>query len=113
MNTTRLYINKLPFTLEDEALDSAIREVLESFGEVRSVRLVFEGTTLRPKGLCFAEFSSPEEVEAAVLRLNGLKVLGHYLEVRSAIPRLYNEESEVVTKPVRKNRPKNSTTANY
>ena len=84
----RLYIKKIPFTLEHEALESALREVLEAFGAVLSLNLIFEGGTCRPKGLCFVEFATRHESLEALHSLNGLKVLGHRLEVGEAIPRL-------------------------
>lgn len=88
VSTGRIFINALPFSLEDEDLEDAIYNVLSSYGTVKSVRLVFEGTNLRPKGLCFAEMSSPEEAEDVIDAMDGLTVVGYDLEVRHAVPRL-------------------------
>ncbi len=91
--TTRFYINALPFSLEDEDLEDAIFEVLSSYGTVKSVKLVFEGGTLRPKGLCFAEMSNHLEVETVIDALDGLYVAGYFLEVKKTIPRLVISKS--------------------
>lgn len=98
--STRFYINALPFTLEDEDLENAIFDVLSTYGQVKSVRMVFEGGSLRPKGLCFAEMSTPAEVDTVIDSLDGLYVAGYFLEVRRTIPRMVprkrSEESQVV-----------------
>lgn len=90
--SNRFYINALPFSLEDEDLEDALFEVLSSYGTVKSVRLVFEGGTLRPKGLCFAEMSTPLEVDTVIEALDGLYVAGYFLEVRKTIPRLVTSQ---------------------
>lgn len=94
----RLYIRNLPFSLEEEALESALREVLAEFGDVVNLVLVFEGSTLRPKGLCFAEMGSDEEVHLAVHHLHGLNVAGRTVEVGEARPRLCVPEHSAATR---------------
>ena len=81
-----LYISNLPFSLEDEALESALLDVLSAFGTVVSLRLIFEGTTLRPLGLCFAQMATVAQSESAVAALNGMVVAGHIIEVGFAGP---------------------------
>ena len=86
--TKRLYISNLPFTIEEDALELALADVLSAFGTVVSQKLIFEGTTVRPKGLCFVEMSLPEEAEHAITALHGLKVAGYKLKTGEARPRL-------------------------
>lgn len=99
-SSKRLFINALPFFLEDDDLENAIFEVLSSYGTVKSVRLIFEGSSLRPKGLCFAEMSNPGEVDIVIDALDGLYVAGYYLEVRRTIPRLVHQQASLPSQVV-------------
>lgn len=110
--TKRLFISNLPYTLEIEALESALADVLSVFGKVVSQRLVFEGTTLRSKGLCFVEMSHPSEAQSAISALQGLRVAGYRLRTGEAKPflcptkRRKRVEASVPSKKRRTLRPK-------
>lgn len=82
----RIYIKNLPFCLEPEALESALRDILGSFGDVKQLTFVYEGTALRPKGLCFAEVGKPEQARAIIRELNGISVAGYRLALGFARP---------------------------
>ena|SRR5580765_2491257 len=82
----RIYISNLPFSLEIEALEAAVQEVLSAFGQVVSLRFLYEGSELRPKGLCFVEMGTESAAETAIGALNGLRVAGHRLHVGEARP---------------------------
>lgn len=93
--TKRLFISNLPFTMEEDALESALADVLSAFGKVVSQRLIFEGTTLRPKGLCFVEMAHPEEAQVAISALQGLKVAGYKLRTGEARPHLCRKRPHI------------------
>ena len=84
----RIYIANLPFSADDEALESAVHEVLGAFGTVLTAKLIFEGSRMRPRGLCFAEMSTDDEARTAISALNGLDVAGNALQVGEARPQL-------------------------
>jgi RNA recognition motif-containing protein len=84
--TRRVFVSNLPFTLEIEAVESALRDVFGAYGTVRAYRQVYEGTELRPKGLCFVEMANRSEALAAIEALDGIQVLGHQLKVGEARP---------------------------
>jgi RNA recognition motif-containing protein len=92
--TRRIYISNLPFSVEEEALESALLELLSTFGQVLQLRLIFEGSTLRPQGLCFAEMGSLQEAQFAIEALRGMIIAGHCLEIGMAIPKICPPPSE-------------------
>ncbi len=98
--TSRLFINALPFSLEEEDLEAAIYDVLSAYGTVKTVRLIFEGGSLRPKGLCFVEMSSSHEVDNVIDALDGLTIAGTCLEVRKAIPSLLSDSVSISSQVV-------------
>lgn len=93
--TKRLFISNLPFTMEEDALESALADVLSAFGKVVSQRLIFEGTTLRPKGLCFVEMANPDEAQTAISALQGLRVAGYKLRTGEAGPHLCQRKPRI------------------
>src|SRR2546422_309187 len=92
----RLFINNLPFTLEEDALRIAIEDVLSHFGTVKSLICLCESTGMRPKGVWFAQMQSRAEVFEAVRALNGLRVGGKCINVAEAKPRLVVRDGKVL-----------------
>ena len=53
-----------------ETEESAIRKAFNKFGKIRSVKIVVDPVTQRPRGTAFVNFFNPESVEAAIKEAN-------------------------------------------
>ncbi|MDX8384598.1 MAG: RNA-binding protein [Ghiorsea sp.] len=74
-----LYVGNIPFKAREEE----VQRLFETYGTVKSVRLVRGGPSRRPKGYGFVEMSSQPEATAAVA-LNGQEFAGRELRVSEA-----------------------------
>lgn len=80
---TTIYVGNLPFS----ATEQDIRAVFEAHGDVRSVSIVSDRGTGRPKGFGFVEM--PEDAaRAAIAALDGQPLQGRPLRVNPAQQRL-------------------------
>ncbi len=73
----RLYVGNLPFTVTEEEL----RQLFSQHGEVRSVQVVTDRETGRPRGFAFVEM---EDGQAAIQALDGQELGGRSLRVNPA-----------------------------
>ncbi len=78
----KMYVGNLPFSSSEEE----VRELFSQFGEVRSVNLIQDRVTGKPRGFGFVEMAS-EDAETAVSNLDGVEFGGRTLKVNEARPR--------------------------
>lgn len=83
MNSKKLYVGGLPYSVSDGQLE----ELFAAHGTVESARVITDRMTGRSKGFGFVEMSSTAEAEAAAQALNGSELQGRNLVVNEAKPR--------------------------
>jgi RNA recognition motif-containing protein len=76
----KVYIGNLSF----DATEEQVRQAFEDFGEVKSVNIITDRDSGRPRGFAFVEMGSQEEANAAIAGLNGKEMLGRTLNVNEA-----------------------------
>jgi len=81
-----LYVGNLPFSATEEE----IREFFAQYGKVRSVKLVNDRETGRPRGFGFVEMGDGD-ADAAIEATNGAQFGGRSLRVNEAQPRAPRE----------------------
>jgi len=74
-----IYVGNLPFSSTEED----IRSLFESHGEVRSVKLITDRDSGRPRGFCFVEMEAAA-AQAAIAALNGYELEGRALRINEA-----------------------------
>src|SRR5262245_5786568 len=79
----KLYVGNLSY----DVTDSALEQMFQEFGEVRSAQVIMDRDTGRSKGFGFVEMSNDHEAQAAVQALNGKQVGGRQLTVNEARPK--------------------------
>ena len=79
----KLYVGNLSYEITEDEL----REAFAPFGEVKSVTILSDRYSGRPKGFGFVEMSSKAEGEAAIAGLNGKPLKERTLVVNEARPR--------------------------
>ncbi|MBI3286787.1 MAG: RNA-binding protein [Chloroflexi bacterium] len=79
----KLYVGNLSY----DATEEELRELFSQAGAVRSVSLITDRDTGRPRGFAFVEMESSAEAEKAVSMLNGYLLRDRQLRVSEARPR--------------------------
>ena len=79
---TSIYVGNLPFSATEEEL----QELFSDFGNVRSVKLINDRETGRPRGFGFVEMDSGDAAKA-IDQLNGKDFGGRTLRINEAQPR--------------------------
>lgn len=79
----RIYVGSLPF----DAVEADIRTLFESFGSLRSARVITDKDTGRSRGFGFVEMESDEEARKAIKEVNGSELKGRRIIVNEAKPR--------------------------
>jgi len=74
-----IYVGNLPFSASEEEL----RDLFESHGAVRSVKLISDRDTGRPRGFGFVEMDAAA-AESAIDALNGREFGGRTLRINEA-----------------------------
>ena len=64
-----------------------MREVMEEYGVVESVKLITDRETRRSKGFAFVEMPESSEASNAIKELNGAEYAGRPMVVKEALPR--------------------------
>ncbi len=82
MNSNKLYVGGLPFSVTDDRL----QEIFSPHGTVESARVITDRMTGRSRGFGFVEMSSQAEAEEATTNLNGTDLEGRSLTVNEAKP---------------------------
>lgn len=83
MNSKKLYVGNLPYSLTD----SQLSEMFSEFGTVTSASVIMDRQSGRSKGFGFVEMSTSEEAQAAAEQMNGKEVEGRALVVNEARPK--------------------------
>ena len=71
----------------DQVRESDLREVMEEYGTVESVKLIIDRDTRRSKGFAFVEMPEASEAKKAIDDLNGAEYAGRPMVVKEALPR--------------------------
>ncbi|WP_455669247.1 RNA recognition motif domain-containing protein [Phocaeicola sp.] len=67
--------------------EADLREVMEEYGTVNSVKLIVDRDTRRSKGFAFIEMPEDSEAANAINQLNGAEYAGRPMVVKEALPR--------------------------
>ena len=94
----KIYVGNLPHTTTDLEL----RQAFESYGQVRSAKVIKDRASGQSRGFGFVEMPDPSEAQTAIKELHGQGFGGRTLTVNEARPREPREEPrpklpEVVT----------------
>lgn len=78
-----MYIGNLSYNVRE----SDLRQVMEEYGTVESVKLIMDRNTIRSKGFAFVEMPEAAEAQQAINKLNGAEYVGRQMVVKEALPR--------------------------
>ena len=78
-----LYVGNLNYRVKE----SDLREVMEEYGTVDSVRIITDRETRRSKGFAFIEMPDSSEASNAINELNGAEYAGSPMVVKEALPK--------------------------
>ena len=78
-----IYVGNLNYRVREHDL----RNVMEQFGTVVSVKVVKDRDTGRSKGFAFVEMENDDEAKSAIEELNDKDFEGRKMVVKEAIPR--------------------------
>ncbi|WP_178793394.1 RNA-binding protein [Bacteroidaceae bacterium] len=78
-----MYVGNLNYNVKEADL----REVMEEYGTVNSVKLIVDRDTRRSKGFAFIEMPEDSEAANAINQLNGAEYAGRPMVVKEALPR--------------------------
>ena len=72
-----MYIGNLSYNVRE----SDLRDVMEEFGTVDSVKLIIDRDTRRSKGFAFVEMPEDSEAQNAIRDLNGATYEGRHIRI--------------------------------
>lgn len=75
-----IYIGNISYNMTDQE----IKEVFTSFGNVLSVKIIYDKQTGRSKGYAFVEMENEEDGQNAIKSLNETEIKGRNVKVNSA-----------------------------
>ena len=78
-----LYIGNLSYNVKE----SDLRNVMEEYGTVASVKLITDRETRRSKGFAFVEMPDDAEANNVIKQLNGAEYVGRSMVVKEALPK--------------------------
>mgnify|MGYP001182139845 FL=1 len=78
-----MYVGNLSYNVKE----SDLRQVMEEYGVVESVKLITDRETRRSKGFAFVEVPESSEASNAIKELNGAEYAGRPMVVKEALPR--------------------------
>lgn len=78
-----MYVGNLSYNVKE----SDLRQVMEEYGVVESVKLITDRETRRSKGFAFVEMPESSEASNAIKELNGAEYAGRPIVVKEALPR--------------------------
>ena len=73
-----LYIGNLSYNVKE----SDLRNVMEEYGTVASVKLITDRETRRSKGFAFIEMPDDTEANNAIKQLNGAEYVGRSMDIQ-------------------------------
>lgn len=84
-----IFVAKLSYqTTEDQ-----LRQLFEDFGEVSSVKIIFDKIEGRSKGYGFVEMVEDEDGNQAIQALNDKEIDGRNIVVKKSAPREQNRDN--------------------
>lgn len=78
-----IYIGNLNYRVKE----SDLQQVMESYGTVKSVKIIKDRETGKSKGYGFVEIAEEELAKEAIEKLNGSEFEGRTMVVKEARPR--------------------------
>ena len=78
-----MYIGNLSYNVRE----SDLRQVMEEYGTVASVKLITDRETRRSKGFAFVEMPDDAEANNVIKQLNGAEYVGRSMVVKDALPK--------------------------
>ena len=78
-----MYVGNLSYNVKE----SDLRQVMDEYGVVESVKLITDRETRRSKGFAFVEMPESSEASNAIKELNGAEYAGRPMVVKEALPR--------------------------
>ena len=78
-----MYVGNLSYNVKE----SDLRQVMEEYGVVESVKLITDRETRRSKWFAFVEMPESSEASNAIKELNGAEYAGRPMVVKEALPR--------------------------
>ena len=78
-----MYIGNLSYNDKE----SDLRQVMEEYGTVESVKLIVGRETRRSKGFAFVDMPETSEALNAIKKLNGAEYVGRLMVVKEALPK--------------------------
>ncbi|WP_302457828.1 RNA recognition motif domain-containing protein [Bacteroides fluxus] len=78
-----MYIGNLSYNVRE----SDLRQVMEEYGTVESVKLIVDRDTRRSKGFAFVDMPETSEALNAIKELNGAEYVGRQMVVKEALPK--------------------------
>lgn len=78
-----LYVGNLNYKVREQDL----RDVMEEYGTVDSVRIITDRETRKSKGFAFIEMPDNGEASSAINALNGAEYAGRQMIVKEALPK--------------------------
>jgi RNA recognition motif-containing protein len=89
MSQNKIYVGNLSYNVSNDTL----AEKFAQFGSVNSAKIITDKDTNRSKGFGFVEMSSSDEMQAAIMNLNGTEWEGRKLNISEAKPQEKREFS--------------------
>ena len=78
-----IYVGNLSYNVKE----SDLRQVMEEYGNVGSVKLITDRETRRSKGFAFVEMEDDAAASKAIAELNGAEYVGRQMVVKEALPK--------------------------
>ncbi len=78
-----MYIGNLSYNVKE----SDLRQVMEEYGTVDTVKLIVDRDTRRSKGFAFVDMPKASEALNAIKELNGAEYVGRQMVVKEALPK--------------------------
>ena len=78
-----MYVGNLSYNVKE----SDLRQVMEEYGVVESVKLITDRETRRSKGFAFVEMPESSEASNAIKELNGAEYVNRTMVVKEALPK--------------------------
>lgn len=78
-----MYIGNLSYNVKE----SDLRQVMEEYGTVDTVKLIVDRDTRRSKGFAFVDMPETSEAMNAIKELNGAEYVGRQMVVKEALPK--------------------------
>jgi len=76
----KLYIGNLPYSITETTL----RDLFSPFGELKSVNVITDKFTGKPRGFAFVEFVEKEHANTAMKDLDGHEIEGRAMRISEA-----------------------------